>query len=61
MHFEHQDWLGTERVRTFYNGGVEGTYQSLPLGNAYPIIQHQAIQFSDIEVIASGPDENDGC
>jgi hypothetical protein len=24
-HFEHQDWLGTERVRTSYNGAVEGT------------------------------------
>ncbi len=32
-HFEHQDWLGTERIRTAYNGGVEGTYQSLPFGD----------------------------
>lgn len=31
--FEHQDWLGTERLRTTYNGGVEGTYQSLPWGD----------------------------
>ncbi len=33
-HFEHQDWLGTERIRTAYNGGVEGTYTSLPFGDA---------------------------
>ncbi len=32
-HFEHQDWLGTERMRTTYNGGVEGSYQSLPFGD----------------------------
>jgi RHS repeat-associated protein len=32
-HFEHQDWLGTERMRTTYNGGVEGTYTSLPFGD----------------------------
>ena len=32
-HFEHQDWLGTERVRTSYNGGVEGSYISLPFGD----------------------------
>jgi RHS repeat-associated protein len=34
VHFQHQDWLGTERVRTTYNGGVEGTYTSLPFGDA---------------------------
>ena len=32
-HFEHQDWLGTERIRTTYNGGVEGTFTSLPFGD----------------------------
>jgi RHS repeat-associated protein len=32
-HFEHQDWLGTERMRTAYNGGVEGSYISLPFGD----------------------------
>ena len=32
-HFEHQDWLGTERMRTSYNGGVEGSYISLPFGD----------------------------
>jgi RHS repeat-associated protein len=33
-HFEHQDWLGTERMRTTYNGGVENSYTSLPFGDA---------------------------
>jgi len=32
-HFEHQDWLGTERMRTTYNGGVEGSYISQPWGD----------------------------
>ncbi len=33
-HFEHQDWEGTERVRTAYNGGVEDTFRSLPFGDS---------------------------
>jgi RHS repeat-associated protein len=33
-HFQHQDWLGSERMRTTYNGAVEGTYTSLPFGDA---------------------------
>lgn len=33
LHFEHQDWLGTERMRTAYNGSVEGSYASLPYGD----------------------------
>ena len=32
-HFEQQDWLGTERMRTTYNGTVEGTFTSLPFGD----------------------------
>jgi RHS repeat-associated protein len=32
-HFEQQDWLGTERMRTTYNGAVEGTFTSLPFGD----------------------------
>jgi RHS repeat-associated protein len=35
VHFEHQDWLGTERERTTYNGGVEGSYISLPFGDGF--------------------------
>jgi RHS repeat-associated protein len=34
-HFQHQDWEGTERLRTAYNGAVEGTYQSLPFGDGF--------------------------
>jgi len=33
--FEHQDWLGTERARTTYNGQLAGTYSSLPFGDGY--------------------------
>lgn len=37
-HFQHQDWLGTERMRTAasYTGSssVEGTFTSLPFGDA---------------------------
>jgi len=32
-HFQHQDWLGTERIRTTYNGNVEGTFTSLAFGD----------------------------
>lgn len=32
-HFEHQDWEGTERLRTTYNAGVEGSCTSLPWGD----------------------------
>ena len=35
-HFEHQDWMGTERLRTAYNGGVEGMFTSLPWGDGPP-------------------------
>lgn len=33
IYYHHQDWLGTERMRTTYNGTVEGSYQSLPFGD----------------------------
>ncbi len=33
-HFQHQDWMGTERLRTLYNGSVEGEFASLPFGDA---------------------------
>jgi RHS repeat-associated protein len=33
-HFQHQDWLGTERLRTTYNGSVDGTFTSLAFGDA---------------------------
>jgi RHS repeat-associated protein len=34
-HFEHQDWQGTERLRTSYNGAVDSNYVSLPFGDGY--------------------------
>lgn len=34
-HFQHQNWLGTERIRTTYNGGVESTFVSLPFGDGF--------------------------
>ena len=33
-HFQHQDWVGTERLRTTYNGSVESAFQSLPFGDS---------------------------
>lgn len=33
IHFQHQDWLGTERLRTTATGSVEGQYSSLPFGD----------------------------
>lgn len=33
--FEHQDWLGTERMRTGVNGQPAGSYFSLPFGDAF--------------------------
>ena len=33
IHFQQQDWLGTERLRTTYNGGVEGRFTSLSFGD----------------------------
>ena len=32
-HFQHQDWVGTERIRTTYSGSLEGTFTSLPFGD----------------------------
>ena len=33
--FDHQDTLGTERMRTLYDGSVGASYQSLPWGDGY--------------------------
>jgi RHS repeat-associated protein len=35
IHFEHQDWVGTERARTTKAGAVEGSYSSLPFGDNF--------------------------
>jgi len=34
-HFQHQDVLGTERLRTASDGTVEGSYQSLAFGDGF--------------------------
>jgi RHS repeat-associated protein len=33
--FDHQDWMGTERMRTNYTGAISSTYVSLPWGDGY--------------------------
>lgn len=56
-HFEHQDWLGTERMRTAYNAsslgtpaGVEGSYSSLPWGDSETIPGGQdAMHFAGLD------------
>lgn len=35
--FDHQDWEGTERAMTLYNGQTVGTYTSLPFGDGYSV------------------------
>lgn len=35
LHFQHQDYLGTQRLRTSANGAVESTFTSGPFGDAY--------------------------
>ena len=37
LHFEHQDWLGTERLRTSYTGAVEDSFTNLPFGDNYSV------------------------
>ena len=32
-YFDHQDWLGTERMRTNYQGAAAASYTSLPFGD----------------------------
>jgi RHS repeat-associated protein len=34
-YFDHQNWLGTERLRTNYAGSVASSYVSLPFGDGY--------------------------
>ena len=35
--YQHQDWIGTERADTTNTGSTEGTYTSLPFGDAYTV------------------------
>ncbi len=37
IHYQHQDWQGTERARTSYNGTLEGAYTSLPYGDGFGV------------------------
>jgi RHS repeat-associated protein len=37
IHYQHQDWQGTERARTSYNGTVEGTFSSLLFGDSFTV------------------------
>lgn len=34
FHFQHQNWQGTERLRTTPSGGTDGAFTSLPFGDA---------------------------
>ena len=35
--FQHQDWLGTERMRTNNAGAIDGKFSSLPFGDGYSV------------------------
>jgi RHS repeat-associated protein len=50
-HFQHQNWLGTERMRTTYNASVEGTFQSLPFGDGQSTIgtDNDAYHFAGLD------------
>ena len=37
-YFDHQDVLGTERLRSNYSGGVAATYSTLPWGDGYTAV-----------------------
>jgi RHS repeat-associated protein len=38
LNFQHQDWTGTERMRTTYNGAVEGSFTSMSFGDAFATV-----------------------
>jgi RHS repeat-associated protein len=35
IHFQHQDWEGTVRIRSKYNGAFDGSFASFPFGDGY--------------------------
>jgi RHS repeat-associated protein len=37
VYFQHQDWVGTERARTTYNGAIAGRFLSLPFGDNFTV------------------------
>jgi RHS repeat-associated protein len=50
--FDHQDILGTERLRTTYSGAVGSTYTSLPWGDGYAATVNNAGADQDNEHFA---------
>jgi RHS repeat-associated protein len=51
-YFDHQDVLGTERLRTNYSGGVGATYSSLPWGDGYTAVVNDTWADQDNEHFA---------
>jgi len=37
IHFQHEDWIGAERIHTDYAGAIDATYNTLPFGDAYTV------------------------
>ena len=37
LHFQHKDWLGTERIRTTSSGSLEGRFMQLAFGDGYQV------------------------
>ena len=37
IHFQHKDWLGTERIRTTSSGSLEGRFMQLAFGDGYQV------------------------
>ncbi|MBB5345863.1 RHS repeat protein [Tunturibacter empetritectus] len=54
-YFEHQDWMGTERVRTNYTGVVASSYPSLPWGDGFtspstpPYSNQDTLQYAQLD------------
>ncbi|MBB5345865.1 RHS repeat domain-containing protein [Tunturibacter empetritectus] len=54
-YFEHQDWMGTERVRTNYLGAVASSYPSLPWGDGFtspstpPYSNQDTLQYAQLD------------
>jgi RHS repeat-associated protein len=57
-HFQHQDWLGTERLRTSYNGSTEGLYASLPFGDGFSAsgTDNDPYHFAQLDHDSENPD-----
>jgi RHS repeat-associated protein len=55
-HYQHHDWMGTERLQTNYAGTVEGSYASLPFGDGYQVIgvDEDPYHFATLDQDSSG-------